>query len=181
MKMKLIFALAALTMLVSSCSKESDTDSRDQFVGSYRVALTATTTGDAPLAKDTVVLTVTKNGAENLIVQTAFSVQSSFTINMELTTDSVFWHRGAAKNALFKITEQPVKIANANAGSVKGEALGTSSYHGSFSYVATSVADAADNSLTVNVQNISFKVSGSVSPQQDVHIPITVEVNGKKM
>jgi hypothetical protein len=168
METKQIFTITAMLAVAStlSCSKETDDDKRDQFAGTYSVALTVTTTGNTVLVNDTTTVTVTKSGAENFIVQASFYLQQ-FPVGMTLTTDSVFWHHAAGKSSVFKIPEQPAQISGANVGNVKGVSLGSTSYHGGFGY--DSNADAP---------KLNMKVAGSLTPFDNMVIPITVTISG---
>ena len=168
MKTKRLLPIAAMLTVasVASCSKEPTADRREQFVGTYLVSLTVTTTGNTVLVNDTsATVAVAKSGEDNFTAQTAFSLQS-FAVNLEFSTDSVFWHHAAGKSSVFKIPEQPVKISGANAGTVKGSSLGSSSYHGGFGY--NNVGD----------RELSLRATGYLTPMPNMVIPITVTING---
>jgi hypothetical protein len=167
MKTKRFLPAAALLAVtaIASCSKEPDVDKRDQFVGTYSVARTVTTTGNTVLVNDSMMIAVGKSAEDNFTAKVGFSIQS-FAVEMELTTDSVFWHQAAGKSCVFKIPEQAVKISGVTAGSVQGASLGSTVYQGSFGY---------DN---VGAPKVSLRVTGSLTPLPNMVIPINVTISG---
>jgi hypothetical protein len=167
MKTQLLLPAAALLAVTSiaSCSKEPEADKRDQFVGAYSVALTVTTTGNTVLVNDSTTLVIAKSEEDNFTAKVGFSIQT-FAVDMELTTDSVFWHQAAGKSNVFKIPEQPVKVSGANAGTVRGASLGSTAYQGGFGY---------DN---VGAPKVILRVAGALTPLPNMSIPINVTIGG---